>query len=149
MFHPNTGSACQEHRERELRNRQSPLIPECDHNGDYKDKQCHPPSADRTRFCQCWAPNGIVLSPPSKTTDTCKCLSDRYKALNPSGSTDGNGYDSEGNQRRMIGQFIPECETNGKFRKRQCQGYTGQCWCVDQMTGEQTGESLIGNANCN
>ena len=37
-----------------------------------------------------------------------------------------------------VGQFVPECEENGDFKKKQCHGSTGECWCVDVVTGEET-----------
>ena len=31
---------------------------------------------------------------------------------------------------------MPSCEADGRYRKRQCRGSTGYCWCVDQETGK-------------
>lgn len=31
--------------------------------------------------------------------------------------------------------FIPDCESNGLFKKAQCHNSTGYCWCVDDKTG--------------
>ena len=37
----------------------------------------------------------------------------------------------------MIGSFVVSCEEDGSFKKRQCHGSTGYCWCVDEKTGEK------------
>lgn len=31
--------------------------------------------------------------------------------------------------------FIPDCDTNGLFKRAQCHNSTGYCWCVDEKTG--------------
>lgn len=124
------------------------MIPECEENGDYKPRQCHPPATDGKRFCQCWAPDGAVLSSPSKQTESCKCHMDRFKAQNPPGSNNVSNGSNVSNQRRLIGAFVPECENNGKFKPKQCHGSTGHCWCVDSVTGEQRGERVRGELTC-
>ena len=43
----------------------------------------------------------------------------------------------------MIGATIPQCDDKtGKYKVRQCSGSVGSCWCVDEKTGEDVGESL-------
>ena len=37
---------------------------------------------------------------------------------------------------KLIGAYIPQCDEDGSFRKYQCHGSTGYCWCVDQSTNK-------------
>ena len=39
-----------------------------------------------------------------------------------------------------VGAFIPQCDTDGNFNAVQCWGSTGQCWCVNRLTGEPVSE---------
>ena len=98
------------------------LIPECNADGTYKSKQCHPPSTNGKRFCQCWAPDGAIITSPSQKTEQCECHRQRYQNL---------GRDAQ------AGAFVPECQANGSFKERQCNGSTGNCWCVDPVSGLQ------------
>lgn len=118
-----SSSGCIEHRARELRlNSPLTLIPECDTEGNYKARQCHPPSTNGKRFCQCWAPDGAVITSPSQKTEQCECHRQRFQ------STGRNAPQ---------GAFTPECQENGKFKEKQCNGSTGSCWCVDPVSGVQ------------
>ena len=38
----------------------------------------------------------------------------------------------------MTGVFVPQCTSTGEYKKMQCNGSTGYCWCVD-VNGEQVG----------
>src|SRR6185312_16660025 len=46
-------------------------ITECNADGTYKAKQCHPPSVNGKRFCQCWAPDGTILTAPTQEEVNC------------------------------------------------------------------------------
>ena len=36
------------------------------------------------------------------------------------------------------GGFVPRCKlASGQYEEVQCQGKTGECWCVDTETGEE------------
>ena len=41
----------------------------------------------------------------------------------------------------LLGSFIPQCSEEGLFSRLQCHGSTGYCWCVDELTGEEIGNS--------
>ena len=32
----------------------------------------------------------------------------------------------------MPGAFVPQCEDDGSYKKIQCHGSTGYCWCVNE-----------------
>ncbi|XP_028399649.1 neurogenic locus notch homolog protein 2-like isoform X2 [Dendronephthya gigantea] len=38
---------------------------------------------------------------------------------------------TEGEQKLLVGIYIPQCEEDGSYSKTQCHGSTGYCWCVD------------------
>uniref|UniRef100_A0A8C4HZL2 Nidogen 2a (osteonidogen) n=1 Tax=Dicentrarchus labrax TaxID=13489 RepID=A0A8C4HZL2_DICLA len=44
----------------------------------------------------------------------------------------------EGGQTNL-GAFIPQCDSEGRYRTLQCHGSTGHCWCVDSRGQERTG----------
>ncbi|XP_035984369.1 nidogen-2 isoform X6 [Fundulus heteroclitus] len=37
------------------------------------------------------------------------------------------------------GAYIPQCDSDGQYRPRQCHGSTGHCWCVDSSGQEKPG----------
>ncbi|XP_042900506.1 U20-hexatoxin-Hi1a [Parasteatoda tepidariorum] len=121
---------CEEHREREQKsNAPLPmrLIPECDSKGDYKPLQCF----QNSKFCSCWDKTGNPLTQPSGKIKACDCLV-KQKEAKPG----------------LLGAFKAQCEEDGKFKKEQCHGSTGHCWCVDPLTGEKKTEPKRGKANC-
>ncbi|XP_069376787.1 nidogen-2 isoform X2 [Paralichthys olivaceus] len=38
-----------------------------------------------------------------------------------------------------VGAFIPQCDSDGRYRQLQCHGSTGHCWCVDIRGQERAG----------
>ncbi|XP_027866982.1 nidogen-2 isoform X6 [Xiphophorus couchianus] len=36
-----------------------------------------------------------------------------------------------------VGAYIPQCDSDGQYRPRQCHGSTGHCWCVDSRGQEK------------
>ncbi|XP_067349367.1 nidogen-2 isoform X3 [Channa argus] len=38
-----------------------------------------------------------------------------------------------------IGAFIPQCDSDGRYRPLQCHGSSGHCWCVDHLGQERAG----------
>lgn len=43
---------------------------------------------------------------------------------------------------KMVGTFIPNCDPNGNYLPRQCNGSTGYCTCVDTITGASISEHV-------
>ncbi|XP_049423663.1 galactose-specific lectin nattectin-like [Epinephelus fuscoguttatus] len=37
----------------------------------------------------------------------------------------------------IMGAFIPQCDAHGNFLPQQCSDSTGNCWCVNIITGEE------------
>ena len=110
------------------------LIPECNEDGSYKALQCHPDSVGGGRFCQCWTPEGAIITSPSQKTKACECHVQKHQSLVTS------GFLIHGEP--MLGGFMPSCHDDGTFHEKQCHGSTGHCWCVDPMTGAKKGESV-------
>lgn len=112
-------SECQEHREKAEKST-APLkvVPICEPNGDYAGLQCH----SEGKFCSCWRKDGTLITQPSTKIKFCQCLREKDEKLK--------------NSKGAIGAFIPQCHEDGKFKKQQCWGSIGKCWCVDTETGK-------------
>ena len=41
------------------------------------------------------------------------------------------------NARGLLGEYIPQCSSSGKFEKLQCHPSTGHCWCVEEDSGRE------------
>ncbi|XP_023238420.1 U24-ctenitoxin-Pn1a-like [Centruroides sculpturatus] len=108
-------SECQEHREKASKS-SAPVkvVPICESNGDYAALQCH----NEGKFCSCWRKDGTPITQPSTKIKSCVCHRDRDDKL-----------------KNSKGATVPECSEDGKFKKKQCSGSSGQCWCVDPETG--------------
>ncbi|GIY60140.1 u33-Liphistoxin-Lm1b_1 [Caerostris darwini] len=122
---------CEEARDREMQsNAPLPmrLIPKCEDNGDYAGLQCF----NDSKFCACWTKTGDPITQPSTQLKSCKCLRERYRV----------------EKANLIGSYAPQCEPDGSYDKMQCWGSTGQCFCVDTMTGRKTSEVTRGDLNC-
>nr|API81383.1 venom toxin [Hemiscorpius lepturus] len=125
-------SACQLHRERELAKEAIPgrLVPECEEDGSYKAMQCH---SGGSRFCQCWGEDGTILTAPSTRLTACKCIREKATA--------------EERGKHMVGVFVPDCEPDGTYLKKQCWPSTGHCWCADK-DGNKVTEPTRSGVQC-
>ncbi|XP_035531448.1 galactose-specific lectin nattectin-like [Morone saxatilis] len=64
----------------------------------------------------------------------------RAVPLNSSVSTERHGGLCEHAKEHasdLIGAFVPQCDANGNFLPQQCWASTGECWCVDVITGKE------------
>ena len=52
------------------------------------------------------------------------------------------------NGKPALGDFVPECDTIGKFKASQCQEASGFCWCVDAEGNEIPRTRVRGRAIC-
>nr|XP_043905348.1 nidogen-2 isoform X2 [Solea senegalensis] len=43
------------------------------------------------------------------------------------------------NGQPSVGAFVPQCDSDGRYRPLQCHGSTGHCWCVDSWGQERPG----------
>ncbi|XP_015921553.2 U20-hexatoxin-Hi1a-like [Parasteatoda tepidariorum] len=124
-------TACEEHREREQKsNTKVKLVPKCTPEGDYEALQCF----EGSKFCMCWRPDGSHIVDPSLKVKSCVCHVHKDRELQKS---------SKG----MVGNFIPQCNDDGTYARKQCHGSTGFCWCADEA-GKKVSESVRGDPNC-
>ncbi|GFS91100.1 u24-ctenitoxin-Pn1a [Nephila pilipes] len=124
-------SDCEEHREKELKsNTKVKLVPKCADNGDYEALQCFQGSP----FCMCWRPDGSHITDPSKHIKTCVCHAHRDRELSKS-------------KTGMVGNFVPTCNDNGTYARKQCHGSTGYCWCSDEK-GNKVSDQVRGGIDC-
>uniref|UniRef100_F1RIW2 Testican-3 n=1 Tax=Sus scrofa TaxID=9823 RepID=F1RIW2_PIG len=50
--------------------------------------------------------------------------------------------------KKLLGQYIPQCDEDGYYKPMQCHGSAGQCWCVDRYGNEVVGSRTDGVADC-
>ncbi|CAI9597831.1 unnamed protein product [Staurois parvus] len=67
----------------------------------------------------------IIAEPHSSQRDLPKCLKERQEAL--------------GEDEKVIGRFVPDCDEKGDYQPQQCHGSTGYCWCVNAIGEEIAG----------
>ncbi|XP_067125502.1 U20-hexatoxin-Hi1a-like [Centruroides vittatus] len=119
---------CLRRREEALKNPFPQLIPECDANGDYNERQCL--YSDKEQ-CQCWSEDGRPLSDTFRKMEDCKCQRERDKAK----------------QKGLIGNFVPQCNEDGTYTPKQCWSSPGLCWCV-AADGRQISRPTRENVRC-
>ncbi|CAH1243305.1 EFCAB14 [Branchiostoma lanceolatum] len=53
----------------------------------------------------------------------------------------------EAQTKALIGQYVPQCTEDGRYRPLQCHASTGYCWCVDELgttiEGTKAGRGMI------
>nr|XP_049609386.1 nidogen-2 isoform X35 [Syngnathus scovelli] len=138
-------SHCEQHRDRIQTSPEGyPLVgafvPQCDANGQYIPQQCHGSSG----HCWCVDSHGQerpgTRTPPGATPiecdnqerpkSHCEHHRDRVQTTSP------EGYP-------ILGAFVPQCDTNGRYTPQQCHGSTGHCWCVDSQGQERPGTRTL------
>uniref|UniRef100_A0A8C9CU43 SPARC (osteonectin), cwcv and kazal like domains proteoglycan 3 n=1 Tax=Phocoena sinus TaxID=42100 RepID=A0A8C9CU43_PHOSS len=50
--------------------------------------------------------------------------------------------------KKLLGQYVPQCDADGYYKPTQCHGGAGQCWCVDRYGREVVGSRRRGAADC-
>nr|XP_049609389.1 nidogen-2 isoform X38 [Syngnathus scovelli] len=116
------------------------FVPQCDANGQYTPQQCHSSSG------HCWCvdsrgqersgtrtPPGATpfdCDKPERPKSHCEHHRDRVQTTSP------EGYP-------ILGAFVPQCDTNGRYTPQQCHGSTGHCWCVDSQGQERPGTRTL------
>ena len=48
----------------------------------------------------------------------------------------------------MVGVFIPSCDDDGSYTRKQCHGSTGYCWCADKHGKKFQETSVRGEPDC-
>ncbi|KAM7443673.1 hypothetical protein ABFA07_007562 [Porites harrisoni] len=106
------------------------FIPHCHRDGSYSPLQCHA----STGFCWCSTtdgkkiPNTKIRGQPSCS----RCKQQAYEATHP----------------LRIGAYVPRCNDDGSYKRVQCWGSTGQCWCVTADGTEVPGTRRRGQPKC-
>ncbi|CAL1285398.1 unnamed protein product [Larinioides sclopetarius] len=104
------------------------MSPKCDENGNLLPMQCF----DHSEYCVCVRKDGSLLNKPSKGFKGCQCLVTKDEEENSG----------------LIGNYIPQCEADGSYKKMQCHYSTGYCYCADPTTGRNTTVPSRQDANC-
>ncbi|XP_038573115.1 nidogen-2 isoform X8 [Micropterus salmoides] len=84
--------------------------------------------------CQCQSGfygDGFYCSQQEGQTDRPKSQCEQHRDSLQSGVENGG--------RLSPGAFIPQCDSDGRYRPLQCHGSTGHCWCVDSRGQERGG----------
>ncbi|XP_065734701.1 testican-3 isoform X3 [Phocoena phocoena] len=50
--------------------------------------------------------------------------------------------------KKLLGQYVPQCDADGYYKPTQCHGGAGQCWCVDRYGREVVGSRRRGAVDC-
>ncbi|XP_023229916.1 uncharacterized protein LOC111630122 [Centruroides sculpturatus] len=108
--------SCTSSRQNQLKNGNSPIIHQCDENGDYLPLQQY---VDPPHWKWCFDKNGEVLMGPSRQIETCVCPLKKIAS-------------------EEAGEPVPECDKKGYFSVEQKE--FASKWCVDKNTGEMTSE---------
>ncbi|KAG8181837.1 hypothetical protein JTE90_003984 [Oedothorax gibbosus] len=123
---------CEEHRERELASTMRlKFVPECTEEGGYETLQCF--SSDEDKFCMCMSPEGKQIIGPARDIRNCECPVHYYKQFAES--------------KKNSGVYIPSCNEDGTYVKKQCHKAAGVCWCTDEK-GNKTSEASRGSIIC-
>lgn len=48
----------------------------------------------------------------------------------------------------FLGAFVPKCDEEGYYEKKQCHASTGYCWCVDKHGNEFLESRVRGDPSC-
>jgi len=110
------------------------FTPTCKPDGSFEDKQCHGSSG----FCWCVDENGKEIDGTKKGPGEgeVKC---------------GTCAMKRANTKAMPGAFIPTCNDDGSYERKQCHASTGHCWCVNEDGKELVGTrktAAEGEPNC-
>nr|XP_033471919.1 nidogen-2 isoform X3 [Epinephelus lanceolatus] len=84
--------------------------------------------------CQCqpgFYGDGFFCSQQQGQTGRPKSQCEQHRDSLQSGAEHGG--------RPIVGAFIPQCDSDGRYRPLQCHGSTGHCWCVDERGQERAG----------
>ncbi|XP_067303445.1 uncharacterized protein [Pseudorasbora parva] len=105
------------------------FVPRCDKDGQYEREQCH----GSTGYCWCVDSTGQerpgTITPPGTPSINCE------EPFRPKTKCEQERDGGSG----LIGAFVPRCDKDGQYKREQCHGSTGYCWCVDSTGQERPG----------
>ncbi|XP_067311913.1 nidogen-2 isoform X1 [Pseudorasbora parva] len=139
--HPQNGrpkTQCEQHRD-SLQSGDVPLVgafvPECDEEGQYRRQQCH----GSTGHCWCVDSRGQERAGTRTPPGTPRINCDEPVPPKTQCEQHRDSLQSRSDDVPQLGAFIPECDEEGQYRRQQCHGSTGHCWCVDSRGQERAG----------
>ncbi|KAF8771978.1 U24-ctenitoxin-Pn1a-like [Argiope bruennichi] len=115
-------SECENQQRSALKGSEGEWIPKCTESGDFKDLQCKEDGSE----CKCVRPDGTHIKEFSPKIKACACHVHLDKVRAKAG--------------RMVGVYKPQCEEDGTYKRTQCNGSIGSCWCVDER-GRKTNKT--------
>ncbi|KAM9766649.1 nidogen-2 isoform 2-T2 [Menidia menidia] len=128
---------CEHHRDSAQASGASPgaYVPQCDENGQYLQRQCHGSTG------HCWCVDTSGQERPGTRTAPGTPSIDCYREDEPQCPKTHCEHhrDSVRASGASPGAYEPQCDENGQYLQRQCQGSSGYCWCVDSSGQERPG----------
>eukprot|EP01063_Lacrimia_lanifica_P031446 TRINITY_DN517_c0_g2_i6.p1 TRINITY_DN517_c0_g2~~TRINITY_DN517_c0_g2_i6.p1 ORF type:complete len:612 (+),score=64.88 TRINITY_DN517_c0_g2_i6:81-1916(+) len=125
---PREKSPCEQQRDSVRPGLLGAFIPHCEEDGSYKRRQCR----GSTGMCWCVDPRtGEKLMELARGSNAVCDISAVSKPTKPTCE------EVRSKTPKLLGAFIPHCEEDGSYKRRQCHGSTGMCWCVDPGTGKK------------
>uniref|UniRef100_A0A8C0XLL7 Nidogen-1 n=1 Tax=Castor canadensis TaxID=51338 RepID=A0A8C0XLL7_CASCN len=106
-------------------------VDECQPSRCHPDAFCYNTPGSFT--CQCkpgYQGDGFRCVPGE--VEKTRCQQEREHILGSVGVADGQ-------QPRLLGLFVPQCDEHGHYTPLQCHSSTGYCWCVDRDGRELEG----------
>eukprot|EP01059_Diplonema_ambulator_P008641 TRINITY_DN182_c0_g1_i8.p1 TRINITY_DN182_c0_g1~~TRINITY_DN182_c0_g1_i8.p1 ORF type:complete len:217 (+),score=72.01 TRINITY_DN182_c0_g1_i8:507-1157(+) len=104
------------------------FIPQCDADGFYSTKQCWGSTGE------CWCADR--LTGEKLTDDLSECtVSAPHNISCAEAQTIAATFG-------LLGSYVPQCEADGSYRRKQCQGGVQNCWCADPVTGAKLADDL-------
>ena len=104
------------------------FVPKCADDGSYLAKQCW--GSTGTCFCV------DTLTGEKNNMSLTECAVSSPPTCAEKAATTSRSSNT------LVGHYTPQCAADGSYLAKQCWGSTGQCWCVDTLTGEKNNMSL-------
>ncbi|XP_065054572.1 uncharacterized protein LOC135683288 isoform X1 [Rhopilema esculentum] len=119
-------------------------VPQCKENGDFEEMQCH----SSTGYCWCVDNHGHEIPKTSRRLEKPQCH--RISAGNLTKCEQANFAQlGEDPLNPPQDAFLFDCDLNGQFVPKQCDGFLNICWCVNSDGAMIDGsETKGGNPDC-
>ncbi|XP_047189058.1 nidogen-2 isoform X5 [Scophthalmus maximus] len=128
---------CEHHRRRATDSEGNPIVgayvPQCDSEGQYIPLQCYGSSG------HCWCVDSQGQEREGTRTTPGTQPRDCDKPDEPERPKTHCEHHRDGVQTASPEGYVPQCDAEGQYLPRQCDGSTGSCWCVDRRGQERAG----------